>query len=165
VPGVGYQGLGAEDCRPPLRLFDFTPWRERLLLVPGFFPFLNGGLAEDGLDLGLHNSAALHDVIETKWVSVYSQNVSTLYPMQKQRVSTKAGNREEKSDTALHDVLETKWVSVYSQNVSTLYLVQKQRVSIKAGNPEEESDTALQDVIETKWASSESRKSRKNLSY
>jgi len=85
--------------------------------------------------------------------------------MQKQRVSTKAGNREEKSDTALHDVLETKWVSVYSQNVSTLYLVQKQRVSIKAGNPEEESDTALQDVIETKWASSESRKSRKNLSY
>ena len=44
----------------------FAPWREMLLLVSGFFPFLSGGLAHDGLDLGLHNTAALHDVSEKK---------------------------------------------------------------------------------------------------
>jgi hypothetical protein len=79
----------------------------------------------------LEKTAALHDVPETKGLSVYRQNVSSLYLIQVQRVSLKVGSGGEKMGVALHDVLETKGVSVYRQNVLSVYPVQIQRVSLK----------------------------------
>jgi hypothetical protein len=51
-------------------------------------------------------------MLEQKGVSVYGQNVSTLYLIQILRVSSKAGSRGEKRGFGSGDMLEKKWVSV-----------------------------------------------------
>jgi hypothetical protein len=54
---------------------------------------------------------ALHDVPETKGVSVWSQNVSALYLIQTKVVGLNRGGRAGRKTMALHDIIETKEVS------------------------------------------------------
>lgn len=59
-------------------------------------------------DGSLRKTAACHDIIETKWVSVYRQNVSTLYLTEINRVNVKVGIQGGRYGVVCHDVSETK---------------------------------------------------------